>query len=225
MHKNEAAWLFEKLRKVPSEALSPTLNIGSSTQEFRQKRQPWIHESLIGPLENRGVRIIHSDIKDGVGIDVRADILDDEDLNNLMSLGAKCVLCCNMMEHVLSPQSLARKCWELVATGGYIVVTVPYSYPHHRDPIDTMFRPTPAEISTLFTNIEVIEKEIIEVGSYRDHMRERPLIIFRHVFRFPFPFIHFSRWQRSMKKLYWLTHPYLQSCVIMKKVAPQQSTD
>ena len=29
-----------------------------------------------------------------------------------------------------------------VPTGGLLFVTVPFSYPHHRDPIDTMYRPS-----------------------------------------------------------------------------------
>ncbi len=217
MHRNEASWLVGKLGSVGSDALSPMLNIGSSTQEYRERTQPWIHEVLIGPLQSQGVRIIHSDMREGGGIDIRANILDDEDLERLKSLGAKSVLCCNMMEHVPDPKDLALRCAGLVLDGGYIVVTVPHSYPHHRDPIDTMFRPKPDEVISLFSNVEVVEQEIISVGSYRDHVRERPWIISRQIFRLPFPFIHFHRWKRSMKKLYWLVNPYLQSCVIMKK--------
>ena len=217
MHKNEASWLFDKLQGIDAGALSPMLNIGSSTQEYRQETQPWIHDVLIAPMQDRGVRIVHSDIREGRGIDIVADIFDDEGLKRLKSLGARSVLCCNMMEHVLDPGELALRCLELVPGGSHVVVTVPRSYPHHRDPIDTMFRPTPDEMIALFGNIEVVEQEIIPVGSYRDHVRERPWIIFRQVFRFPFPFVHFERWKRSMKKVYWLFNPYLQSCVIVKK--------
>ena len=218
MHENEAAWIYDKLRRIDPDVLSPILDIGSSTREYREIIQPWIQGVLIGPLQNRGIRVIHSDAKEGAGIDITADIFDDADLERLKALGAKAVLCCNMMEHVLDPEDLARRCLALVPSGGYIVMTVPHSYPHHRDPIDTMFRPTPDEVISLFEDIEVVEQQIIATGSYRDHIRERPWIIFRHIFRFPFPFISFERWKRSMKKLYWLSNPYLQSCVIMRKI-------
>jgi hypothetical protein len=37
---------------------------------------------------------------------------------------------------------VAHHCLDLLSIGGLIFVTVPLSYPYHRDPIDTMFRPT-----------------------------------------------------------------------------------
>jgi len=33
---------------------------------------------------------------------------------------------------------------------GYLVVSVPHSYPFHADPIDTLFRPAPDEVVTMF---------------------------------------------------------------------------
>ena len=193
------------------------LNVGSSTREYREEIQPWIQNTLIGPLQRRGVNVVHSDVRDGDGIDVKANILHDVDFRRLKSLGVKSVLCCNMLEHVPDPKDLALRCLNLVPRGGYIVVTVPHSYPHHRDPIDTMFRPRPDEVISLFQDVEVVEQELLTVGSYRNHVKQRPWIIFRHVFRFPFPFVHFDRWKRSMRKLYWLANPYLQSCVILRK--------
>lgn len=164
VHRNEALWVYDKLLGVDRDSLSPMLNIGSSTREYRESIQPWTHEVLIGPLQRRGVDVIHSDMREVEGIDVRADVLDDADMERLTALGAKSVPCCNMLEHVRDPMDLARRCPALVPDGGYMVVTVPHSDPHHRNPIDTMFRPKPDEIIALFGNVEVIEKEIITVG-------------------------------------------------------------
>lgn len=219
MHRREAAWLFDRLGKIDPRELSPILNVGSSTREYREVTQPWVQDFLVGPLQGRGVRFIHLDLKEGAGIDISADISDDAELERLKALGARTVLCCNVMDHVPDPGDLARRCAALIPKGGYIAVTVPYSYPHHRDPVDTMFRPRPDEIIALFEGVEVVAREIVEAGSYRDHVRERPWILFRHVLRFPFPFIGLERWKRSMKKLYWLANPYLQSCVILRKTA------
>ena len=41
---------------------------------------------------------------------------------------------------------MAHHCLDLLPIGGLIFVTVPLSYPYHRDPIDTMFRPSLAEL-------------------------------------------------------------------------------
>ncbi|OBQ33891.1 MAG: hypothetical protein AN485_17485, partial [Anabaena sp. MDT14b] len=47
---------------------------------------------------------------------------------------------------------------------GYIFVTVPYKYPYHRDPIDTMFRPDIQELSSLFPDFKIVNGEILAGG-------------------------------------------------------------
>jgi len=209
MFEAEAIWLEKLLRDRPVEELSPLLNIGSSTARFREVEQPWAEQRLFAPLRARGVQIIHLDNREGDGIDIRADVLSDADLPRIRAFKPKSILCCNILEHVVSPEILARRCGEIVGPDGLIAVTVPYSYPHHRDPIDTMFRPSPAELAALFSPAAMLKGEIIDVGeSYRGQVRQRPLILLRHVFRFPFPFVAFGGWKRSMRKLYWLFNNY-----------------
>ena len=137
---------------------------------------------------------------------MRADILSDADLPKITAFRPKAILCCNILEHVREPDALARRCMEIVGPGGLIFVTVPHSYPHHRDPIDTMYRPAPDELAVLFRPAAMLKGEIVDVGeSYRGQVRLRPWILFRHILRFPFPFIGFEGWKRSMAKLYWLS--------------------
>ena len=143
MFETEAAWLENLLRERAAEDLSPLLNVGSSTSDFREAEQPWTERRLFAPLRARGVQIIHLDAREGNGIDIKADILCDADLPRIRSHRPKSILCCNILEHVQDPKALARRCAEIVGPGGLIFVTVPFSYPHHRDPIDTMFRPRP----------------------------------------------------------------------------------
>ena len=219
MHRNEAAWLAERLGKFDADTLSPVLDLGSSTREYREVRQPWIEERLFGPLRRRSVRVVHVDRREGEGIDIAADVLDDKDFNRLKALGARAVLCCNMMEHVPSAAELAGRCLELIPEGGHVFATVPLSYPRHNDPIDTLFRPTPDEVAALFDGAAVVERQVVVVGSYREQVAARPWILFRHVLRFPFPFVDFGKWKRSMTKLRWLWSPYLQSCVVLRKTA------
>jgi hypothetical protein len=209
MFEAEAIWLEKLLRERPPEDLSPLLNIGSSTAHFREVEQPWAEERLFVPLRARGVKIIHLDSREGEGIDIRADMLSAADLPRIRALKPKSILCCNILEHVVSPNMLAQRCSEIVGPKGLIAVTVPYSYPHHRDPIDTMFRPSLPELASLFSPAAMLKGEIIDVGeSYRGQVRQRPFILLRHVFRFPFPFIGFKGWKRSMRKLYWLFNNY-----------------
>ncbi len=213
----ETGWLTRALTRRTVSELSPLLNVGSSTRALRETHQPWTERLLFAPLKARGVRVIHLDMREGEGIDIKADILDDADLERVRALRPKAILCCNILEHVRAPERLAARCCEIVGPGGYVFVTVPYSYPRHRDPIDTLYRPAPEALKALFAGADMVEGEIVDVGeSYRDQVKKRPLILFRHLFRLPFPFIGFEDWLHSMKKPYWLLHNYRVSCAVFR---------
>jgi hypothetical protein len=217
MFKAEARWLYRHLSAFPAAEISPLLNLGSSTRHFREVEQPWTSEELFTPLRADGVEIVHVDFREGDGIDIRADVFDDNDLPRLKAVGARAILCCNLLEHVYEPQRLAARCLEIVGAGGLVFVTVPFSYPHHRDPIDTMYRPSPEDLGTMFAPAKMLHGEILDVGeSYRDQVRKRPWILLRHIFRAPVPFLGREKWRRSMGKLYWLKHNYKVTAAVFR---------
>ena len=75
------------------------MNLGSSTREFREQVQPATITHLFEPLRARGVEVIHLDRRDGNGIDIRADLLDDRDFARMKAQAYSAVLCCNVLEH------------------------------------------------------------------------------------------------------------------------------
>src|SRR5260370_16805546 len=150
MFDNESLWIADKLAAYPAPQISPLLNVGSSTSDFRERVQPWTTRNIFGPLEERGVAIVHLDSRSGTGIDICADLLDEADFARIRSTRYRALLCCNVLEHVLDPAEFARRCVELVLPGGFIVVTVPRSYPPHAHPIDPFYPPTPAPPPALF---------------------------------------------------------------------------
>jgi hypothetical protein len=219
MFKAEARWLRGALEAFPPERLSPLLNLGSSSAEVRETVQPWIEDELFCPLRDRGIEVIHVDKRRSPGVDVQVDLTDAADVRRLADIRSKALLCCNLLEHVHEPRRLAQNCLELLPTGGLVFVTVPFSYPHHRDPIDTMYRPNPAELAGLFTGARLVDGMILGAEvSYRDTVRQRPWILLRHVARFPVPFLSFEKWKRSMVRLYWLAAEYRISCAVLEKL-------
>lgn len=42
-------------------------------------------------------------------------------------------------------------------------------------------------------------------------------MFFRHFFRFFIPFVNWTAWKRSMRKLYWLFNPYKVSAIVGAK--------
>jgi len=218
MFDSESLWIAGKLAAYPAPQISPLLNVGSSTSDFREGAQPWTIRNIFGPLAARGVEIVHLDSRSGAGIDICADLLDEADFARIRSTRYRTLLCCNILEHVLDPAEFARRCVELVMPGGIIVVTVPRSYPRHGDPIDTLYRPTPEEAAALFSGTSVVAAETLDVGeSYCDAVRRRPWILLRHLARFPVPFLDFEKWTASMQKPYWLFHNYQVSAVVLRR--------
>jgi len=219
MLETEACWLRCALDGFAPGRLSPLLDLGSGSTAVHEAVQPWIEHQLFCPLRARGVEIVHVDMRAGPGIDVQADLTDPADVLRLGGLRPRALLCCNLLEHVAEPERLARHCLAMLADGGLVFVTVPYSYPYHRDPIDTMYRPGPQELAELFAGARLLHGTILGAGrSYRDDVRQRPWLLLRHVARFPVPFLSFEKWRRSMAKLYWLGAEYRITCAVFERI-------
>jgi SAM-dependent methyltransferase len=229
MMRCDAEWLGRKLSETSAEELSPVLNLGSSTHHFRTVEQPYIHALVFAPLAARGVKVVHSDLKSAEGVDISGDIFDDADFARLRTVGARTVICTHMFEHVRDRDALKRRLLDLLPEGGRFFVTVPSSYHEHNDPIDTMYRPSPDELAAMFEGHEILERRELEGETYWAHVRKRPVTLFlRHFARFFVPFLGWHAWKRSMRKLYWLFHPYKVSVVAGRKVtrgvrAPERS--
>lgn len=155
------------------EGVSPLLNLGSSTRHFRECDKPHIERELFGPLAAAGIDIFHSDLKHADGVDVAGDVLDPQVRASLAARRFRCVLIANMLEHVRDREAVAAACEQIAGPGGLILATVPSSYPYHADPIDTGFRPTPAQLAAAFTRSRALLEEEVEGRTYREEMRAR----------------------------------------------------
>ena len=105
---------------------------------------------MFAPLREAGVKVVHCDLKEDHGVDFAGDILDPEVRHRLKGMGFKCILLSNVLEHVRDRKEVTAACEEIVGRGGFILATVPSSYPYHADPIDTYYRPSPAELAKTF---------------------------------------------------------------------------
>ena len=216
MHINECNWIYQNLRNYKINEISPIIDLGGSTEKYRTIDQPWLENDFYQKLRNKGVNILFSDIKKEVGVDLVGDIFNNKFVLSLKRSNFNCIFCCNFLEHVLDPKDLIDRCMSILPIGGILVITVPYSYPYHRDPIDTLYRPDIGELSKLVDSHEIISSEIISTGSYRDHIAKSPWKIFRHI-RVFFPFLGFEKWKRSAIKLKWLFTNFKHTCMIVKK--------
>ena len=154
MFREEAIWVEKALSKIdPLSSNNLVANLGSSTAYFREIIQPHIHRHIIIPLEQKGWNIINVDLKKEDGVDVVADVTKPN--FSLLVKPAALTICTNMLEHVEDIALVVENLKKIVIKGGYILLTVPYKYKKHLDPIDNMFRPTPDEIAGLFAANEI----------------------------------------------------------------------
>ena len=221
MRPAEARKIAEFVSRMDIDSDFECLNIGSSTRQFRELDKPHVNEELIRPLEKIGVRFVHVDIKSGPGIDMVGDVLDANFQAKLRSRRARLILCCNLLEHLSDPFEFARSCVSLVRPGGTIVVSVPFSFPMHNDPIDNMLRPTPEEIGEMFPGCRIRDHEIVESGSYLNDLLDRadwPTVLARTVGAILFPFLSKGAWRPRAHRLLWLLRRYRISVAVLEKL-------
>ncbi|MEM7525356.1 MAG: hypothetical protein AAF360_16710 [Pseudomonadota bacterium] len=214
---NEAVWIGRFLKDLSPTQISPIANIGSSTGDFRKNQQPHIDAEIYAPLSASGVDVVHIDIKAADGVDVVADVTTPDGQAKIAALNAKCMLCFNLLEHLENPTGFCAALERATPSNGLLLVSVPHSYPYHRDPIDTMFRPTPAEIAALFPNCGIETQAVVACGSYRDKVAKKPKLVLNHLLWALTPFLGLTRWKRNNAKLLWLFRPYLVSIVALRR--------
>lgn len=227
MRIEEARRILGLMKEIPLEGNGTILNIGSSTRYFREVMQPHVSTELISPLVELGRRVIHCDIKQAEGVDVVGDILEPGFRDVLRGYDADVLLCCNILEHLKDSRSFSNACAAIMRPGAYLIASVPYSYPYHKDPIDNGLRPTPDEIATLFPGLDLLHGEIVESSTYlQDTFNRKGGVsdLFRNIVKVAVPFYKHKGWYAQAHRLLWLFKPYKVSVVVLHKPAkPERS--
>lgn len=201
-------------------AASPLLNIGSSTGEFRRTQKPHIEAELFGPLAAQGVRVRHLDRKAAEGVDIVGDIADPALRAGLAAEGFRCLLLCNVLEHVRDRAAVAAACEEIVGSGGLILATVPASFPYHADPIDTLYRPAPDALAALFGRSTPLLAEALEGRTYREAIAASGSSVLREAGRTALAALIAVARPRSFlsraHRWFWLRRPYRVSIALLQ---------
>jgi SAM-dependent methyltransferase len=215
----EARWLGDQLRALDPEAVSPLLDVGSSTAQFRTRDQPWIDELIFAPARAAGHQVVHLDVKAAEGVDLVADLSDRRAIAALAGRGFKSLICSNLLEHVDEPRQVAASLAGILPTGGYIFASGPYRYPLHPDPMDNMFRPTPDELAGTFPGTRLVAGTVVTDGSYLSEISRTPLAFLRLLLRLLLPFYKHAAWQREaarfVRYLPWSFRRFQASCVVL----------
>lgn len=202
------------------DGVSPLLNLGSSTLEFREVAKPHIERELFAPLRRAGVAVCHCDLKAAEGVDLVGDVLDPRLLRELKARGFKCVLLANLLEHVRDREAVAAACEDIVGPGGLILATVPRSYPYHADPRDSYYRPSPAELADAFRRSRPVLVEELVGQTYAEELSARGSPVWRALTRtLLWTLISFARprsFASRVHRWFWYSRPYRVSIVLLE---------
>lgn len=210
----EARWFQERLATMLSTGIFPMCDVGSGSRAVRE-RQPWIEELVFSPLQRE--QVTHLDIEPGEGVDLVGDVTDRRTINQL-SGRFRSVFCSNLLEHVRNREAVARGLADIVPPGGYIFSSCPLAFPYHPGPIDTMFRPTPAQLAALFPATVMLEFDVVVGGTHWDYMSRSPGTLGRSLARLVLPWPNPNGWIAAASALPWLFKHYAASCVVLRKL-------
>ncbi|HEY7116030.1 MAG TPA: hypothetical protein VH475_05570 [Tepidisphaeraceae bacterium] len=214
----ESTWLGERLARMGDAELFPLLNVGSSTEEFRTRVQPYIDANIFAPLRHRGGVVYHADMKAAPGVDRVGDLLDPAFIDQLSKLQIRSILMSNLLEHVTDRQAVCDAILRLVPDGGYLFVSGPRDYPYHADPIDTMFRPTIDQAHALFPGTRIVESATIDSGNWRQwKAAERGRTLGRTLARLLTPFYRPRKWWELARQSPYLCKHITAFALVMQK--------
>ena len=127
------------------------------------------------------------------------------------------VMCCNLLEHVSDRKIVSEVILSILKPGGYLIATVPYRFPYHEDPIDTMYRPTVAEVAALFPGTTVHKAAIVRASRFAYEMQGNYRDLFRMMARSTAPFYRPRSWWANVRRLSGIAAGYKVTCVILRK--------
>ena len=227
----EAQWVGTKLNSI-FQTGQVILNLGSSTLKSRTELQPHMAKFIFEPLNGNAIKVIHSDIVEDEGVDIQGDFTDPNFIKQLKQNNFDGVMCCNLLEHLEDRKPLIDCLNQITPLGGVLLLTVPKQYPYHLDPIDTMYRPTPEELATLFTAFDVLFAEVVTARrqilrngklvchrNYFEQLKEDPKLFLRLIFRSMLPFYKFNSWKITVNDLFKMFRPFSATCVVLKRTS------
>lgn len=215
----EAQWFAEQLALLEPRQVFPMCNVGSSTEAFRTRDQPWIDRLIFAPARHRGQVVKHLDMQSAPGVDIVGDLCEPEFLARIAQMQFRSVFCSNLLEHVVQREAICHTLLAIIPVGGYLFLSTPCCFPYHPDPIDTGFRPTIGELAALFPGTRQIAASVV-VGQTLLGMRTQDPVVFAFTLvRCLFPMYKPVAWWRNRGYLPWFHRRLTASCVILRKEA------
>lgn len=214
MRQAEAKIIGRVIKDLP---VTTYVNLGAGEVVALLASKPWINDELFDPAIERKIEVIHADYKQFEGIDLQIDLTDSKSIAQLIQIPSpKCFFLCNVLEHVPdeSRAVILQSINTIMAHKDVLVLSVPQQYPYHADPIDTLYRPKPEDLSKLVP-LDWIFLYTLNDGNYWDELKTMPKAKrFRRLFKPFWPFQSLKKYRENISRLRFLYRDYKISIAI-----------
>lgn len=218
----ESVWIGNHIKTIVSNKSYPILNIGSSTKEYRTKRQSFIQENIFNLIDDEENNVVHLDMKAAEGVDLIGDLYDSKFLEILKQYKFKAILLNNILMYLEKEQreKLSLILENILEKDGYLIVTNSHVFPPAHDPVESYYRASPKKLySDLFSQFNKLDEQNVEVNySFYRFLKDNPKLIKIKILRFLCPFYKPKEWlfmlgyyRKNLKK------NYSASCLFLQK--------
>jgi len=165
-----------KIRKIIKKynAFNNIINLGSGNVEQLNRAKPWVSEYVFDLFEKSQAKILHVDAEDFPGVDIVQDLSQPNSLSFCDHLkGSKLFILASVLEHIPKEAHVEflNRIYSKMKSKDGLIITLPYEYPYHADPIDNMYRPSPNELKKLLP-LTWLRAEILSAGSFREEFMQ-----------------------------------------------------
>jgi len=199
--------------------IGSVINLGSGDIHKLKKDKPWVFKHVFDPLTKKSL-VIHADIDSFNGACQVCDLTKFDALDFIKSTPRpRLFILANVLEHVpkKSVKIILSKIFKAMNKGDFFLITAPYRYPYHPDPIDSMYRPGPMAITKLIP-LTWLDMKIIECGSFKEEFSKMNLSKkIRKILKLFFIFQSINNYLRNAHRLLYLFQSYKITMVLGKK--------
>ena len=221
MRIEEANIIRQILDRITGYRDCTVVDVGSSVDSVLNRPGTFVAANEIRRVAAKeNVNWLRCDIKNGQGIDIVGDFYHESVVQQVRVRQPLAVLCANVLEHVSDVQGFADNLQRSIASGSFLVISVPKSYPFHNDPIDNLFRPDPDELGELFSSCDLVEQWTCSSGSFGNEVLNgtrgiKSLISeMLNIIRI----IRLKGWRfLKMSRFFWLLRNYEVTIVLLRK--------
>jgi hypothetical protein len=149
------------------------VNLGSGDINNLLLKKPWIEKNIFSHFKKK----INIDKIAFDDIDIVGDLANPSIYKSIKKIECnKIFFLCNVLEHVSSKNRkiIFNNIYACMNSRDELIISVPYDYPYHADPIDTLYRPSPEALSRRI-NLKWQKKIIIESGRYIEEFLRMPI--------------------------------------------------